>query len=310
MPLKIDAGAEGALRHRPVRGRAHPSGRRPADRHGGRKSGHQPRRLRGQQASVKDEQLQQEIQSKPRGTLSRADGAVRRPAHHRGLSPQRPLRRDGRCRRSSSGRTIASTSSSRSAKATRPASRSIDFVGNHAYSAWRLKDVIKTSEIEFPELSADHRHLRSGPDRSRPRSDAALLPEARLCRRAGRLGDRRIRSRRARASSSPSRSKRARSTASARSTSSPTSAPSIRAILRACCACIAGDIYNGEAVEKTVEDMTVEIARHGYPFATVRPRGDRNRRTTASTSPSSSMKARAPTSSASISAATRARATT
>jgi outer membrane protein insertion porin family len=38
----------------------------------------------------------------------------------------------------------------------------------------------------------------------------------------------------------------------------------------------AGQIYNGEAIEKTVEDMTISLARHGYPFATVRPRGDRN----------------------------------
>ncbi len=37
-----------------------------------------------------------------------------------------------------------------------------------------------------------------------------------------------------------------------------------------------GDIYNGDAVEKTVENVTVEITKHGYPFATVRPRGDRN----------------------------------
>ena len=37
-----------------------------------------------------------------------------------------------------------------------------------------------------------------------------------------------------------------------------------------------GDVYNGDAVEKTVEDVTVEITKHGYPFATVRPRGDRN----------------------------------
>ncbi|HLN38775.1 MAG TPA: outer membrane protein assembly factor BamA, partial [Xanthobacteraceae bacterium] len=40
-----------------------------------------------------------------------------------------------------------------------------------------------------------------------------------------------------------------------------------------------GDIYNGEAIEKTVEDITVEVARRGYPFATVRPRGDRNPQT-------------------------------
>ena len=37
-----------------------------------------------------------------------------------------------------------------------------------------------------------------------------------------------------------------------------------------------GDIYNGDSVEKTVEDVTVEITKHGYPFATVRPRGDRD----------------------------------
>ena len=39
-----------------------------------------------------------------------------------------------------------------------------------------------------------------------------------------------------------------------------------------------GDIYNADAVEKTVEDVTVEIAKRGYPFATVRPRGDRDSR--------------------------------
>ncbi len=40
-----------------------------------------------------------------------------------------------------------------------------------------------------------------------------------------------------------------------------------------------GDIYNGESVEKTVEDVTIDVARHGYPFATVRPRGDRDPQT-------------------------------
>jgi outer membrane protein insertion porin family len=37
-----------------------------------------------------------------------------------------------------------------------------------------------------------------------------------------------------------------------------------------------GDVYNAEAVEKTVENMSIEVARHGYPFATVRPRGERD----------------------------------
>jgi outer membrane protein insertion porin family len=37
-----------------------------------------------------------------------------------------------------------------------------------------------------------------------------------------------------------------------------------------------GQVYNGEAIEKTVEAITIELARRGYPFGTVRPRGDRN----------------------------------
>ena len=38
----------------------------------------------------------------------------------------------------------------------------------------------------------------------------------------------------------------------------------------------AGQVYNGEAIEKTVENMTISLAKRGYPFGTVRPRGDRN----------------------------------
>jgi outer membrane protein insertion porin family len=37
-----------------------------------------------------------------------------------------------------------------------------------------------------------------------------------------------------------------------------------------------GEVFNTEAVEKTVEDMTIEAARQGFAFATVRPRADRD----------------------------------
>jgi outer membrane protein insertion porin family len=37
-----------------------------------------------------------------------------------------------------------------------------------------------------------------------------------------------------------------------------------------------GAVYNAEAVEKTVEDVSIELARAGYPFANVRPRGERD----------------------------------
>ena len=35
-------------------------------------------------------------------------------------------------------------------------------------------------------------------------------------------------------------------------------------------------VYNAEAVEKSVENMSIEVARRGYPFAIVRPNGDRD----------------------------------
>jgi outer membrane protein insertion porin family len=37
-----------------------------------------------------------------------------------------------------------------------------------------------------------------------------------------------------------------------------------------------GRVYNADAVEKSVEEATIEVARMGYPFASVRPRGERN----------------------------------
>jgi len=37
-----------------------------------------------------------------------------------------------------------------------------------------------------------------------------------------------------------------------------------------------GNVYNAEAVEKSVEALSIEVARRGYPFAVVRPNGNRN----------------------------------
>ncbi len=38
----------------------------------------------------------------------------------------------------------------------------------------------------------------------------------------------------------------------------------------------AGDTYDGDKIQKTVENLTREVARRGYAFSEVRPRGDRN----------------------------------
>ncbi|MCW2282857.1 outer membrane protein insertion porin family [Rhodoblastus acidophilus] len=38
----------------------------------------------------------------------------------------------------------------------------------------------------------------------------------------------------------------------------------------------AGDVYNGDLVDKTVEAMTRDVGKQGYAFTTIRPRGDKN----------------------------------
>jgi outer membrane protein insertion porin family len=38
-----------------------------------------------------------------------------------------------------------------------------------------------------------------------------------------------------------------------------------------------GDVYNAEAVQKTVEDLSIEAARRGYPFVAVQPQDSRDR---------------------------------
>jgi outer membrane protein insertion porin family len=48
------------------------------------------------------------------------------------------------------------------------------------------------------------------------------------------------------------------------------------ASLRAQLKLSAGNVYNADLVEKSVEAITIAAARNGYAFANVRPRGDRN----------------------------------
>jgi outer membrane protein insertion porin family len=46
--------------------------------------------------------------------------------------------------------------------------------------------------------------------------------------------------------------------------------------LRGLVAASSGSVYNAELIDRTIEDMGLEIARRGYPFTQVRPRGDRD----------------------------------
>jgi outer membrane protein insertion porin family len=47
-------------------------------------------------------------------------------------------------------------------------------------------------------------------------------------------------------------------------------------ILRSAVKLSPGNVYNADLVEKSVENMTIQAARQGFAFANVRPRGDRN----------------------------------
>jgi outer membrane protein insertion porin family len=223
---------------------------------------------------IKDEQLEQEIQSKARGTLSRAkvQADVQRiiDVYHRNgrfdiqVVPkiiQRPNNR------------VDLVFEVREGEKT--GVKTINFVGNKAYSSYRLKDVIKTSvsnwfsflqttDVYDPDrIEADRDLIRrfylnhgyadvqvvSATGEYDPAVKGFLITFTIEEGPQYRFGALDIQS-------------------NIRAVDSRT----LRSILRM----HTGQVYNGEAVEKTVEDMTVEIAKHGYPFATVRPRGDRN----------------------------------
>jgi len=223
---------------------------------------------------IKDEQLQQEIQSKARGTLSRA--AVQ-------ADVQRIIEvyhRNGRFDVSVVPQIIERPNNRVDLifvvkEGEKTGVKSIIFVGNHAYSDYRLKEVIKTSTSNF--LSFLQTTDVYDPDRME--ADRDLIRRFYLSHGYADV-----------------------QVVSATGEYDPVQKgfiitfaieegplyhfgtvdiqSNIRAVdpqtLRAALRMRRGNVYNGDAVEKTVEEVTVEITKHGYPFATVRPRGDRN----------------------------------
>ncbi len=152
---------------------------------------------------------------------------------------------------------------------------SINFVGNRAFGTWRLKNLmqttesnllsfLKTSDVYDPDrLAADvdaiRRHyLKNGYIDARiVSSEAVYSPERRgyiitIAIDEGeqyRVGNVAVDSR----------------------------LPNIdERQLRGRVLTTPGSVYNAEAVEKTVEGMTMDAARRGAPFVQVRPRGDRD----------------------------------
>ena len=225
-------------------------------------------------AKIKDDQLEQEIQSKARGTLSRAkvQADVQRiiEVYHRNgrfdiqVVPkiiQRPNNR------------VDLVFEIREGEKT--GVKSIIFVGNKAYSSYRLKDVIKTSVSNwFSFLQTSDVY-----DPDRIEADRDLIRRFYLSH-----GYADVQVVAATGEYDPVQkgfiitftieegSLYRFSTVDIQSNIRAVDSQTLRRVLRMG----PGEVYNGEAVEKTVENLTVEIAKHGYPFATVRPRGDRN----------------------------------
>jgi outer membrane protein insertion porin family len=223
---------------------------------------------------VKDEQLKLEIQSKERGTLSRpvVQSDVQRIVE--------VYRRSGRFDVRVNPVTIDLPNNRvdlvfEIAEGTRTNVRTIEFVGNRAFSSYRLKEVIKTSETGL--LSFLQNSNIYDPDRLE--ADRELLRRFYLKR-----GYIDVRVVGAMVEFDPG----ARGfvirftieegeqfrvgTVDVNSTIRALDPGLVRSRLRVS----PGDVFNTEAVEKTVEDMTIEAARQGFAFVSVRPRADRD----------------------------------
>jgi len=223
---------------------------------------------------LKDEQLQEEIQSKARGGLSRAmvqaDTQRIIDVYHRNgrfdvtVVPQiiqRPNNRVDLIFVINEGEKTGV--------------KELVFVGNKAYSSWRLKEVIKTAVSNW--LSFLQTTDVYDPDRIE--ADRDLI--RRFYLKHG-YADVEVVS--ATGEYDPAKkgfiitftieegAQYHFGTIDIQSNVRAVDPNSLRPILLT----HAGNVYDGEAVEKTVENLTVEMARRGYPFGTVRPRGDRN----------------------------------
>jgi outer membrane protein insertion porin family len=223
---------------------------------------------------IKDEQLTAEIQSKPRGTLSRpmVQSDAQRIVEIYRHSGRYDVRVNPEIIEQPNNRVDLVFTITEGEKT---GVKSVEFVGNSAYSSYRLKDVIKTHEWNLLSF------LGGGdvydPDRVEADRDlirrfylkhgfadvqvVAALTEYDPARKGFLVTFKIEEGRQYRVASVNFES------------SIPTlDGSSLRSFSRV----DIGSLYNAEALEKSVEEMQIEASRRGYAFAIVRPRGDRN----------------------------------
>jgi outer membrane protein insertion porin family len=238
-------------------------------------------------SKAKDEQLSAEIQSKPRGTLSRpkVQADVQRiiEIYHR--TGRFDVRVDPKIIELPNNRVDLIFEITEGGKI---GVRSIRFVGTHAFSDGRLKDVIKTSEsnwLSFLQTSDIY-------DPDRVEADRDLLrrfylkhgyADVRVVSAVGQYEPQV-----APTGTWPVWGKRGPGfvitftidegpkyhigTINVVSNVHAIDPQSLRNRLRIA----SGNVYNADLVENSVESMTIEAAKRGFAFASVRPRGDRD----------------------------------
>ena len=223
---------------------------------------------------VKDEQLQAEIQSKPRGALSRpaVQSDVQRIVEIYRKNGRYDVRVEPKIIERPNNRVDLVFEITEGKKTT---VKEIRFIGNSAYSTWRLRDVVKTGESSL--ISFLKNNDLYDPDRAE--ADREQLRRFYL-----KNGYADVRIVAAVAEFDPSRNgfiltftieegdRYNFGAINVQSNVQDVDGVTLRDKLRMS----AGSTYNAEAVEKTVEDMTIEMSKRGYAFAQVRPRGDRN----------------------------------
>jgi len=223
---------------------------------------------------VKDEQLIAEVQSKPRGALSRpvVQSDVQRIVDI--------YRRNGRYDVRVTPKFIERPNNRvdlvfEILEGSKTRIKEVVFLGNRAYSNWRLRDVIKTGQANL--LSFLKNNDLYDPDRVE--ADRDLLRRWYL---KNGYADVRIAS--AVAEFDPARDGFVLTFTIEEGERYSFGAVDIQsnvrdvdpALLRGALRVSSGSTYNAEAVEKSVEEMTIAMSKSGYAFAQVRPRGDRN----------------------------------
>ena len=224
--------------------------------------------------SVKDEQLSAEIQSKPRGGFSRLTvrADVQRIVDMYRANGRYDVRVEPKVIELPNGRVDLVFEITEGRKTT---VKEINFVGNRAFSASRLKEAIKTGESGILSWFKSN----DAYDQDRIEADKDLLRRHYL---KNGYADVRIVS--AVTQFDPARrgflvtfvidegEYYRFGTVDIQSNVAEVDPRVLRAKLRPS----PGATYDAEAVEKTVEQMSVELAKQGYAFAQIRPRGDRN----------------------------------